>query len=265
MTSHVIPVALPGPEEQSPAKGAARAGDRPGRAAERHRPARAATCSAPAIIGPAGARPGRDAGPEPRRGACRAARPRRRFLLAARRYRCVDPPVTRAVACAACRTAGRQSGQRQGRAGQERARQKFRRKRRRKEAAPSPDRQDQTARGEDPGRRPSRHRRSGPPPRRAHRSTARRRGRPCRSVRATTDTKRLKRMLLKPGGGRLFRRRVVKRRALVDDVHGQELQRLVADDLESGMRDVAQVDVAGAGGERICLPSGISTVLPSST
>ena len=42
----------------------------------------------------------------------------------------------------------------------------------------------------------------------------------------------------------LLRRGVIERRALVDDVDGDDFQRLVADDLEAGMRHVAQVDRA---------------------
>src|SRR5262245_54258614 len=54
----------------------------------------------------------------------------------------------------------------------------------------------------------------------------------------------------------LFRRRVVERCALVDDVDGDDFQRLVADDLEARMRYVAQIDRARAGRELDLLAVG---------
>src|SRR5262249_7534516 len=54
----------------------------------------------------------------------------------------------------------------------------------------------------------------------------------------------------------LFRRCVVERRALVDDVDGDDFQWLVADDLEARMRHVAQIDRARAGRELDLLAVG---------
>ena len=126
LTSHVVPVALPGPEEQSPAKSGSGAkpaigpvvplsaiGSRRRRRASWRRPS-----------GAQGSRPVGDARAQPRRSACRAARTRRRFLLAAHRRQGQFRHCSRRSAgtgrAAGGRIAGRAEGRRQERNKQDR-------------------------------------------------------------------------------------------------------------------------------------------------
>ena len=83
LSSHVLPVALPGPEEQSPAKDARRSGpafkcDRRGKKRRTFGRRKAASRT--------GSRSARHARAQSRRSDCCTARSRRRFLLAASRY-----------------------------------------------------------------------------------------------------------------------------------------------------------------------------------
>ena len=220
LTNHVVPVALPGPEEQP--KGVARpaigpvvplstlgnaeSGDLLG--ANSHPAQREIRSDCNARI-------------EQRRADSGAGRPRRRFFLAAGGRECKQ----RARPNPAAKRIAGTDGAAQGRARQERGEK---------------EREDPT----DQAARSTQHWSAAAS---AAAGWFRGKQRAQQILKRVLSAASWRFQVCLARGASLFWRSVVKRGAFIDDVHGQKLQRFVAHDFEASVRHLAFVDVAGSG------------------